>query len=68
MNPLELARFNQRPGRPAFKAPGRLARVGLLARLLDAALVASLLVRGKAADPEERYLRSDDAGGAKLPA
>ncbi len=47
MNPLELARFNQRPGRPAFKAPGRLARVGLLARLLDAALVASLLVRGK---------------------
>ena len=26
MNPLELARFNQRPGRPAFKAPGRLAR------------------------------------------
>ena len=47
MNPLELARYNQRPDRAEFRAPGRLARVGLLARLLDAALVASLLVRGK---------------------
>ncbi|HEX5826812.1 MAG TPA: hypothetical protein VFY23_04775 [Candidatus Limnocylindrales bacterium] len=47
LNPIELARFNSRPGRPVFSAPGRLARVGLLARILDAALVASLLVRGK---------------------
>lgn len=47
LNPLELARFTQRPGRPQFQAPGRLARVGLLARILDAGLVASLLVRGK---------------------
>ncbi|HEY3336743.1 MAG TPA: hypothetical protein VGK16_16055 [Candidatus Limnocylindrales bacterium] len=47
LNPIELARFNGRPGRPAFVAPGRLARVGLLARILDAGLVASLLVRGK---------------------
>ena len=47
LNPLELARFNNRPDRPQFKAPGRLARVGLLARMLDAGLVASLLVRGK---------------------
>ncbi len=47
MNPIELARFNQRPGRPQFKAPGRLARVGLLARMMDAGLLASLLVRGK---------------------
>ena len=47
LNPIELARFNGRPGRPTFEAPGRLARVGLLARILDAALVASLLVRGK---------------------
>ena len=47
MNPIELARYNQRPDRSEFRAPGRLARVGLLARLLDAALVASLLVRGK---------------------
>jgi hypothetical protein len=47
MNPLELARFNQRPDRDVFDAPGRLARVGILARILDAALVASLLVRGK---------------------
>ena len=47
MNPIEIARFNQRPDRDAFDAPGRLARVGILARILDAALVASLLVRGK---------------------
>ena len=47
LNPLELRRFTQRANRPDFKAPGRLARVGLLARLVDAALVASLLVRGK---------------------
>ncbi len=47
LNPLELARFNQRPDRPRFRAPGRLARVGLLARILDAGLLASLLVRGK---------------------
>jgi hypothetical protein len=47
MNPIEIARFNQRPDRDAFEAPGRLARVGILARVLDAALVASLLVRGK---------------------
>jgi hypothetical protein len=47
LNPIELARFTQRPERPRFKAPGRLARVGLLARMLDAGLLASLLVRGK---------------------
>ena len=47
MNPIDLARFNQRPDRAVFEAPGRLARVGILARLLDAGLVASLLVRGK---------------------
>ena len=47
LNPIELARFNARPDRPRFEAPGRLARVGIIARLLDAGLVASLLVRGK---------------------
>ncbi len=47
MSPIELARWNTRSGRPEFRAPGRLARVGLAARLLDAAMVASLLVRGK---------------------
>ena len=34
-------------GAAALPAPGRLARVGILARMLDAGLVASLLVRGK---------------------
>lgn len=46
-NPLELTRWRQRPGHPVFKAPGRLARVGLPARLLDAGLILSLLVRGR---------------------
>jgi hypothetical protein len=47
LSPLELARFNQRADRPAFRAPGRFARVGLPARILDAGVLASLLVRGK---------------------
>ena len=47
LNPIELTRWRQRPGRPSFHAPGRLARVGLPARLLDAGLVLSLLVRGR---------------------
>jgi hypothetical protein len=46
LNGLELARWQRRPGRPEFKAPARLARVGLLARLIDAGFTASLLVRG----------------------
>jgi hypothetical protein len=43
---VELARWNLRPDRPRFRAPGRLARVGLFARLVDAGFNASLLVRG----------------------
>jgi hypothetical protein len=43
---LELVRWRQRPGRPAFRQPGRLARVGLFARLVDAGFSASLLLRG----------------------
>ena len=46
LNPIDLTRWNTRPDRPGFRAPGRLARVGLVARLLDAVMVASLLVRG----------------------
>jgi hypothetical protein len=46
LNGLELARWQRRPDRPEFKAPARLARVGLLARLIDAGFTASLLVRG----------------------
>ena len=33
-------------GPPGFRAPGRLARVGLFARLVDAGFNASLLLRG----------------------
>ncbi|HET9084003.1 MAG TPA: hypothetical protein VFN41_06320 [Candidatus Limnocylindrales bacterium] len=46
MAPLELARWRNRPDRQVFRAPGRLARVGLFARLVDAAFSTSLLLRG----------------------
>jgi hypothetical protein len=42
---IELAR-SDRPRRAAFSAPSRLARVGILARLIDAGFDLSLLVRG----------------------
>jgi hypothetical protein len=61
MNAVELARWRNRPDRPRFSAPGRLARVGLPARLVDAGLVTSLLLRGRvpggtAAAADRRYL------------
>ncbi len=43
---LELARWRRRPGREVLRTPGRLARVGLFARLVDAGFTASLLLRG----------------------
>jgi hypothetical protein len=43
----DLARWRRRPGRPRFTAPSRLARVGIVARLIDAGFDLSLLVRGK---------------------
>ncbi|MBX3029871.1 MAG: hypothetical protein KF809_06900 [Chloroflexi bacterium] len=43
---LELARWQMRRERDRFKAPGRLARVGLFARLVDAGFTVSLLLRG----------------------
>jgi hypothetical protein len=60
MNAVELARWRGRPDRPRFSAPGRLARVGLPARLVDAGLVTSLLLRGRvpggtAAAADRRY-------------
>jgi hypothetical protein len=60
MNAVELRRWRSRPDRPVFRAPGRLARVGLPARLVDAGLVTSLLLRGRvpggtAAAAERRY-------------
>jgi hypothetical protein len=62
MGSLELTRWRNRAGRPSFSAPGRLARVGLLARLVDAGLVLSLLLRGRVpggttAAASERYER-----------
>ena len=46
LNGLELARWQTRPDHVSFRAPGRLARVGLFGRLVDAGFNASLLVRG----------------------
>jgi hypothetical protein len=46
LSPIELARWRSRPDRRVFHAPGRLARVGLFARLVDAGFSASLLLRG----------------------
>ena len=46
LTPLELARWSRRPERPVFKAPSRLARVGIFARLVDAFFNLSLLLRG----------------------
>ena len=47
LNSLELARWQIRSDRPPrFHAVGRLARVGLFGRLLDAGFNASLLLRG----------------------
>jgi len=43
---LALAQWSRRPDHPVFRAPGRLARVGLFARLVDAGFNASLLLRG----------------------
>lgn len=43
----DLTRWHRRPGRPRFSAPSRLARVGIVARLIDAGFDLSLLVRGK---------------------
>jgi len=47
LSAVELARWRNRADAPRFDAPGRLARVGLAARLVDAALVTSLLLRGR---------------------
>ena len=60
LNAIELRRWQARPEHQRFSAPGRLARVGLAARLVDAGLVTSLLLRGRvpggtAAAASERY-------------
>ncbi len=62
----DVARWARRPERPAFHASARLARVGLFARLVDAAFTASLLVRGSvpggtAAGASLKYERAREA-------
>ena len=67
MNAVELTRWRNRSGAPKFDAPGRLARVGLAARLVDAGLVTSLLLRGRvpggttaAASVKYEHIRAKD--------
>jgi hypothetical protein len=43
---VALTSWRNRPGRPRFSAPSRLARVGIVARMIDAGFDLSLLVRG----------------------
>jgi hypothetical protein len=43
---VAAAQDGNRAGRPRFSAPSRLARVGIIARLIDAGFDLSLLVRG----------------------
>jgi hypothetical protein len=63
LNGLELRRWRSRAERVPFSAPGRLARVGLFARLVDAGFTASLLLRGSvpggtAAAAQQKYERA----------
>ncbi len=46
LRPMDFQRWRQRPRRPTFHAAGRLARVGLSARILNAFFDLSLVVRG----------------------
>ncbi|TVR70641.1 MAG: hypothetical protein EA415_12660 [Sphaerobacteraceae bacterium] len=46
LDSFDYQRWARRPGRPNFQAPGRLARVGLPARLTDSLFFLSLLLRG----------------------
>ena len=62
---LELRRWRSRPDRTPFRAPGRLARVGLFARLVDAGFTTSLLLRGSvpggtAAAAQLKYARAHE--------
>lgn len=59
-------RWRQRPGRPEFQAAGRLARVGLTARVLGALTDLSLLARGRVpggttAAAEQQYSQAQQA-------
>ena len=67
LSPLEYQRWLNRPDRPEFKAPGRLARVPLISRIGDAFFDLSLLLRGTlpggtsaAAEIETRQLNQRD--------
>ncbi|MCO5206135.1 MAG: hypothetical protein M9928_13965 [Anaerolineae bacterium] len=47
LDPIELQEWRKRPDRPIFNSVGRLSRVGLLARLVQAFYDISLLLRGR---------------------
>ena len=67
MGPLDYQRWLHRPDRPIFRAPGRLARVGLIARITDSLFDLSLILRGTvpggttaAADVQYRQMQQKD--------
>ena len=45
----QVTRWRRRPDRPKFRQPGRLARVGVLSRIVDALMRVSLFFRGSVA-------------------
>lgn len=47
LNGIELQRWRNRPDKVRFRAPSRLARVGITSRLIDAGFDVSLLLRGR---------------------
>ena len=67
LEPFEYQRWARRPDKPLFRAPGRLARVGLLSRIVDSLFNVSLVVRGTvpggtaaAAEVNYRRLKNQD--------
>jgi hypothetical protein len=67
MDPIDYQHWQHRPDKPTFVAPGRLARVGLLARILDSVFDLSFIIRGNVpggttavADVKYRHMRRQD--------
>ena len=67
MDPIDYQHWQHRPDKPTFLAPGRLARVGLLARILDSLFNLSFIIRGNVpggttagADVKYREMRRQD--------
>ncbi len=67
MDMIQYSRWRLRPDRPSFYAGGRLARVGIFARIIDSIFDLSILIRGSvpggttaAADIKFQKMRADN--------